>query len=99
MNSQLLSIDLDSDSGLGILAALFLSLKPIESFLDCVFGIIVFLKLSPLFYLYHPGKWLQNFIKNVLAHFSIHPYFSCMNRASDECLKTAAPPFFHVFKT
>ncbi len=57
----------------------FLSLKPIESFLGCVFGIIVSLKCPPSFHLHHLCRWQQIFIKNVSVHFSIHPSFNYMN--------------------
>ena len=40
---------------------IFFLWKPIESFLGCVFGIIVLLKCPPSFHLHHPGRWHQIF--------------------------------------
>lgn len=46
----------------------FLSLKAVESFLGCLFGIIVLLKCLPSFH-HHPGRWQRIFIKSVSLHF------------------------------
>lgn len=51
----------------------FLSLKPIESFLGCVFGISVLLKCPPSFHLQHPGGWQRILIESVSVHFSFQP--------------------------
>lgn len=54
---------------------IFFSLKPSESFLGSVLGIVVFLKRSRSFH--GPGRWQHIFSKNVLVHFSIYTRFVC----------------------
>lgn len=85
----ILCIDFQLDPGqmIGHSSSFFsLSLRPMDSFLGCVFGIIILLKHPRSFHILIILEDGSRFlIKNVSLHFSFHPSFNYTKQTSAVC--------------